>query len=238
MKQLLVYGFVFAALVLAAGSCKKKRVNDLSTEDAADAVTEALEYKSGGLAQAIKAAAQYLEGQNFGGGGEHLDCGESFDSTIAGSHNTVSVTSSFTHTWQYTLNCDGPTPVSVTGTGNHTGHYNGPRITSDTEGTRSWTVTGLDAGMTHFIFNGMFERSGVHTSKLRQKNTFTSSLAIVPTDVAVSKTWHKIVSGSAAVTLNCTGADGEEYNFIGSLEFNGDDTATLTLNGQTYTISF
>jgi hypothetical protein len=237
MKKLLIPGILLVAIVMAP-SCKKKKENTITADDAADAITEALEFKSGGFAEMVKAAAIYLENQDFGGGGDNLDCGESFDTTIAGSHNLVSVTSSFTHTWHYLLNCDGAVPVSISASGNNTGHYDGPRITSDTEGTRNWTITGLDAGSSGLIWNGMLTRTGVHTSKLRQKNTFTTTVDIVPNDVVVSKTWYKIVSGTATVAINCTSSDGKEYNYSGSLVFNGDNTATLTLNGHTYTITF
>lgn len=238
MKKQLTFGALFCALVIVSSSCKKNKEEAITSDDAADAVSETMQYKSGGYPEDIEAASTYTYNLNLGTVNPGLHCGESHDSTITGSI-TGSVTASFTHTWQYTLNCDSNSnPVSITGTGNHTGEYDGPRIHSNTNGTRNWIITGLDSGSSDYIYNGNHSRTGVHTSKVGKKNTFTTSIQTVTTNLLVDKTTKHIVSGSATVNATCTSSSGKEYTFSGTLVFNGNETATLTLNGNTYTINF
>lgn len=239
MKKQFVFGALFCALVIVSSSCNKKNKEDaITSDDAADAVSETMQYKSGGYPEDVQAAANYTLNLNLGTPGAGLHCGESHDSTITASI-TGSVTASYTHTWEYTLNCDTDSnPVSITGTGNHTGEYDGPRIHSNTNGTRNWTITGLGSSSADFIYNGSHSRSGVHTSKIGKKNTFTTSIQTVTSNVLVDKSTKHIVSGSATVNATCTSSSGKAYTFTGTLVFNGDETATLTLNGNTYTITF
>ncbi|MDF1676550.1 MAG: hypothetical protein P1U44_12620, partial [Vicingaceae bacterium] len=71
---------------------------------------------------------------------------------------------------------------------------------------------------------------------VRNQNPFTSTINDSLTNIEVDKTTHKILSGNASITLIVTFA-GNQYNFSGNITFNGNNTATLVLNGNTYTIN-
>ena len=56
-------------------------------------------------------------------------------------------------------------------------------------------------------------------------------------NIAVSKTTYNIVSGTASVVFNGVSSTGNQYTYDGTITFNGNNTATLVINGNTYTIN-
>jgi hypothetical protein len=55
--------------------------------------------------------------------------------------------------------------------------------------------------------------------------------------VEISKSTYEIIAGEGTVTVTGENSGGNSFSFTGSIVFNGDGTATLTLNGTEYTIN-
>ena len=220
--------FVLTGLLLV--SCKKEE-KEVTTDDAADVVSYAIESSSGGTSDQLKDCSEEAAEQIA-----TLNCGGTFDTVVSRSYNGVA-TGSYTTQRHYTLNCDAGIISSLGCTGSYSGNFDAPRMSSSNSGSISWTLTGLDAGSTQYAFNGALNRSGTHTSKVRNKYTFNTTMSITSSNVMVDKITHKIVSGSGSVTLTCDVVDGDSFDFTGSIVYHANETATLTLNGNTYTIT-
>ena len=224
------YMFLVALAVgmLTLGSCRKKE-KEITADDAADAVTYAMEASSGGTAEMLKDCA--VEADNTVSA---LGCGGTFDTTVVYSHSGT-VTANYSFNRSYTVACTAGIPSSFACVGDFSGSFDASRMSSSNSGTNNWTLTGV-TGSSNWIFNGSVSHNGTHTSKVRNKYTFTTTLNISLSNVQVSKTTYEIVSGSGSVSVSCT-VDGNTYDFTGSVTYNGDGTATLVIDGNTYSIT-
>lgn len=227
-------------------SCKKKEDEPepekvITTDDAADVVVYAMESGSGGYAEQVTDGATYTDNSGYRQSSLNssmtLSCGVAFDTTVTRSHSGT-VTASYTHQRRYLLNCDtNSQATSITYSGSYTGNFDGPRMNSSNNGNRNWIITGLDSSSTVYTYSGSLTRNGTHNSEVRNQYSFTSNLQVNTSNLTVDKTTHKITGGSGSVNLSCAVSNGNTYNFSGTIVFNNNNTATLTINGNTYTIN-
>ncbi len=236
----IMYALFISALFITG--CKKESTASLTADDATDAVSYATASSTGGLSAQTADAALYANTQGYyktngTAGLQSLACGVPFDTSVTLSYTGVT-SATYTGDWNYLLSCNGNTPESVSLTGSYTGNFDAPRMSSSNSGARNWTISGLDnSTSTPYTFNGTFTRTGSHTSKVRNQYTFTTNMTITVTSLTVSKTTYLITGGSGSVTVTGTVSNGNSYNFSGNIVFNGNNTATLTINGNNYTIN-
>lgn len=229
---------VFTASVF--GSCRKEEEEvPVTTDDAADVITYAMQKSSGGYASGSEEAAACMTEEGLQTTTPTLQCGIPFDSTVTLNYNSSNVSASYTLSWDLLLSCNNQNvPQSLSFNSPYSGNYNGPLMSSSNSGNMAWTVTGLGSGSSvPYSFSGTFSRSGSHTSKVRNQVTFTSDLQVTVTAVTVDKTTQHITGGTGNVTLNCQSSTGKTYTFTGTLVFNANGTATLTINGTSYPIN-
>ncbi len=233
---------LFTASLLFTGCKKDSTTNTLTADDAADAMTSAMTTSTGGLSSQVSTAAtySYTQGAYKTSGATatlSLSCGVPFDTTFSFAYTGVT-TASYSGQWDYLLTCSGSLPQSLTMSGSYTGSYDAPRIKSTNTGTRNWTLTGIDMlTSTPYTFNGSFTRTGSHTSKVRNQYTYNADITITVTNLTVSKTTGQITGGTGAVTMTGTVSNGNSYSFNGNVVFNGNGAATLTINGNTYSVT-
>ncbi|MFA6059487.1 MAG: hypothetical protein WC756_14870 [Taibaiella sp.] len=233
----------FLAITLIAGitlsSCKKDEATtqaEVTQEDAADAIESSLVNSTYGLTASVTESSAYAAGAGIYVTTSSLECGHLYSNTYSSSGNTGSYSHNYTINRNYQLNCDEA--------GNHqsfvynfdmNGTYETPRMSSDDSATSSWSITGLSPSSTFAIFNGSYQRNGSQHSKVRNMRSFTSVINYTLNSLTVNKSTHTITSGSASVSINASSGS-NNYTYIGSITFNGNGTATLLLNGTTYTI--
>lgn len=219
-------------------ACRKETAINPTEEDAADAIENAIAASSGGAAEDMAAASQYTYNQGYGKqeGINSLQCGVPFDTAVS-LENSGIATTSFLHAWTALLNCNGFVPESVSWTGTYTGSYDAPRLTGSTAGSRNWTISGLGQQSIEYTLNGTTSRTGSHTSKVRNKYTFSHTLTTTYTNLQLNKTTHRITGGTADVQATLMVSTGNSRTFSGEIVFSGDGTAILTINGKSYIIT-
>ncbi len=233
-------GIYFAIALLALlSSCRK---NDITTaeataDDAADAITYALESSSGGAAEDISASAAYAMQNGYGKNeaASSLQCGVPLDTTVSYTYNGA-VAANYSHNWNVLLNCNGPVPSSISWTGNYAGNFSGPRMESSNTGTRNFTLTGVEPSAQVYTLNGATTRTGMHTSKVRNQYAYNVTITTNLTNVTVNKSTYRITGGSGTANATLQVSNGVSKAFAGTIVFNGNTTATLAINGNTYTI--
>jgi hypothetical protein len=221
-------------LVLAA--CKKS--DDSSTNvtiaEAADMIATSLSTNSGGLIVAtgdITVNAQSVFDTNIG-------CGVS--KSYAAAHTSVAgATPAYSNlfNYTYTLNCNtSNVPDNVTGSATDKGTFEGPRMLATNASTATFKVAGLTPGATVYVFNGEYKRVGTFTSKVESKNSSTTTVDIVVTNLTINKSTKVVTSGTATVTIVGSTSKNASINFTGALTFTGDGKASVTLNGTGYIV--
>jgi hypothetical protein len=229
-RFLLKTTLILLAIFFSMQSCRKEEIV-ANEDDAADAIETALVKSSGGTSEDIAANAAFTsESVN------DLNCTVQFDTSVTFVNSGIAVTS-FSHAWSVLLNCNGANPESITWSGTYNGNFDAPRIKGNCTGSRNWTITGLDAVNTNYNLNGTTSRSGTHTSKVRNNYEFSNTINFSLTNLTVDKTTYRIIGGTATVQATLSVSNGSSKTFNGNIVFNGNGTATLTINGNTYTIS-
>lgn len=223
-------GVAILFLGIMVSGCKKE-TKEITSDDAADVVSYALQSSSGGSAQMMQDYSVDADEQS-----DIVPCGGTFDTTVSFSH-AGTIVANYAFVRHYTLTCANAIPSSFSCSGTYNGSFDAPRMSSSNSGTNTWTISGLPASNSTWTFEGSLNRQGTHTSKVRNKYTFTSDLAVTLANVQVDKSTYQIVSGSGNISLSCSVDGGGTYNFTGSIVYNTNGTATLVINGNSYSIT-
>lgn len=234
---------VIALLLLTIASCKKDAVitgdtklsASISVQDAAAMVSTSLASNSNGVASLtydVSVKSQYILDT-------HLACGDVITDTVTHSSITgASTTYGYGLGYTYTLNCNtNNLPDNITGKLNYSGSFDGPRFSSANIGTSTFKVTDLPAASADYMINGSYYRTGSFASKTDTTNHGSSNTSIVLKDIKVTRSGRIIQSGTATFTITGTVPKKAAFNYTGSIVFNGDGTAKLTLNGSVFVVA-
>jgi hypothetical protein len=228
---------VIALLLFAAIGCKKSDTKtnitaNVSNAEAADMVAGSLSLNSNGLASVSDDVTLTAATPSA----HHLECGVTRADSMSRSNTFGGVTYSYNLKYSYTLNCHNNVPDNLTGSLAYGGSFSGPHISSSNSGSATFTVAGLSPTANNFVLNGEYKRSGTFQSKLDTTNHGSSNIDIVVTSLTLTKPGRKIASGSATFTITGDVPKKGNFSFTGNVVFNGDGTATLTVNGTVYKI--
>lgn len=220
-------------------SCNKDDItNELETqaiteEEAVEIVETSLAAESAGLSETTYTYAKVYEEETV----QNVTCDEDVTDNYEVYRKGTVAEADYDFDWTYKINCNMLSiPQSATLTAESAGVYSSQRIESDDSSTLTATVTGLQPSSDDIVYAGEFTRNGtqkITTNKNSKSLTtkFTSSFE----SITVSKSSYSITSGKGSFSLSGTLSD-ETFTYNGSLVFNSDNTATLTINGSEYTI--
>lgn len=234
--------FLLAILVCLAGACNDDDDTDssvaMSSEEAADVVATSLASNSSGLTAAVDVSADAADAAvAASSGGRTAACGYTDQQSITATSATGAViTYSYDYEYSYILTCGGETPQSLSVTATYDGEFDAPRIASQHSGTVDLFVTALDESETTYMINGDYSRAGAFQSKIRNKNSSTTTVDFTIDDLEVDKTTQKILSGTASVTITGSVTGKGSFTYTASVVFEGDGSATVTINGSIYAV--
>ena len=245
----LKFTLIVSVALLFAVSCKKdnsaKNNAHVSTDVAADMAASAVAANSFGfvsMADNIGANAQATSsasGQSVNStlpNAVHQACGTTIVDSSSFSGNTNSVTFDAFYKFSRTLNCSNNNPDNIVAAVSYHGSFDGPRLSSSASGTASITIGGLSSSATNFTINGSYNRQGSFTSKVGDKTSGSSVININATNVTLTKSPRVITGGSANISISGTVPAGS-FSFSGTLVFNGNNQATLTVGTSVYIIN-
>jgi hypothetical protein len=240
-------------LMLGAFSCKKDNSastsTSVTTDQVADIAAGSLAENSQGLATVTDDIAVNAQGLSSTSGltvnsnglstaSVHQACGTTLTDSVTRSLTLDSVSINYFFKYSRTLNCNTSSqPDNLINALTFHGSFDGPRLSSTNSGSATVTIAGLTQAATNFAVNGEYKRAGSFQSKVGDKASGNSNVDIVATNLLISKSTRKIISGSATIAITGTGPKGVAFSYTGTIVFNGDETATLTINGTVYTIN-
>jgi hypothetical protein len=165
-------------------------------------------------------------------------CGTVKSDSISRQSNAGSaVTFNYKLKYNYTVDCNkNSQPDSLSGMLTYSGSFSGPKLSSSNSGSSVFTVNGLLPTVTDFVVNGEFKRAGSFSSKVDTTNHGNSNIGVVINSLTILKHSRNIVSGNAAISVTGDVPKKGSFSYTGILVFNGNGTATLTLNGTVYLI--
>jgi len=227
-------------LLLGAVACKKSNNTNpsngnVSNQEAADMVAGSISLNSNGVANlaadASFDAAVISETPNA--------CGTIKSDSIS-RHSPAGAMYSYSYNvkYKFVVNCNSNNvPDSLSSTLTYSGSFSGPNLSSSNSGSSVFDVNGLLPAAKNFVINGEFKRAGSFSSKIDTSNHGNSNIDIVINSLTLTKPNRKIVSGNAAISITGDVPRKGSFTYTGTLVFNGNGTATLTLNGTVYLIN-
>ena len=227
------------ALLVFTAACKKENSSttgsNVSNAQAADIAATTLASSSNGVSGiTLDASVNTHIWVNT-----NLTCGSTkTDSLTRQSAPGATTTYSYKSKYSNTLNCNGNSqPDNILSNVTYSGSFNGPRVSSTYTGSSLFTLGGLTSAATSYIINGELKRNGTFQSKVENKNADTSSVDIVFKSVNIPKSTGIIASGNATITITGATSQNGSFAYNGTVVFNNDGTATLTLNGTVYLVN-
>lgn len=238
MKNFKISILILTTLFLS--SCVEENTSDelttVSETEAVDIVEASLASKSGG---ALKTTEEYSKTYEEEYSLQDI-CNETITDSFEFNYDGTLVKATYNYSWSTILNCDTllsiliPQSASLTATSS--GTYTTNRLESDDSSTFTSTVTGLGFTDSDFIYNATYERTGTQKIKTRQNDIdIASQFSISLDNLTVNKSDYMVESGSGSFTLSGSSTGGE-FLYTGDIVFNGDATATITINETEYTI--
>lgn len=226
-----------SCLLLLAFSCKDDD-NDspaVANDEAADMVATSLASSSGGMTMVV---AQTSSSTSSNAGGRTQACGYTGDEDVTKtSPSGAAITYNYNFHYDYALTCTNALPSTYTANVSYTGSLSTARIETENAGKANLTVKTLDATYNYFTFNGSYDRSGSFESKVRNKNTSTSTITFNLTDVTVDKSSQMITGGTASLDINGTVTGKGTFSYSGTITFKGNKLAELNINGTKYSVN-
>ena len=214
-------------------SCKKsgEEVAELLSEsEAAEIAETAISDRSAGMVMPTIDATQIIENQ--------LDnCNVPGDTSFQKSNSNAYATYNYSFGLEWLLTCNNlgiPQSATVEMSGN--GTFSTARWEGSDTATGNLTLTGFSPQAPTYLVNGSYTLTGDLTGDLRRVDpTFDCTTDITLTNLSISKTTYDITGGTGTVTVTATNGQGNTRTLEGTLVFNGDGTATVTINGHTHT---
>lgn len=232
---------IFLAFTVMVASCNddSETTETVTSDEAADLAASALAVSSAGLVLTVENSTSVTDvAVDESTGGRIAACGYSKDSVFTKSNAAgAAVTYTYSFEYTYSLSCSVDEPLNMTATMNSSGEFDGTRLASENTSNSNLVVTALDNTLTTYSVDGSYSREGSFQSKVRNLNSGTSTVAFILDEISVDKTTKEIVSGSAALTITGTVTGKGTFAFDATITFNGDNNATLVINGTSYSVN-
>ena len=233
--NLKIIGIFMLAISMFVVSCKKDDediAQAVSEEEAVEVVENSLKSGSAGMVEQLNESVIIIESLNL----KNDYCGMSFDTTITITNPSGTlITFEYTFSWNWLINCNiNNIPETFDFSYNMNGYYDAPRMSSEDTATHIYQISDLDPDSVYFEYNGNYQRHGTHQSKIGMQHSFTSDLTIETSEILIDKVTRKIVSGTAHIYFIATTSWGKTFIYEGTIIFNGNDIATLTIGDNEY----
>jgi hypothetical protein len=208
---------------------------NVSNAEAADMVANSLSLNSNGVVNIVGDVTN--DATSFARA--HLGCGTLKSDTISRQNPTGSSTTyTYNLKYNYVVICGTDSkPDSLSSSLVYSGSFNGANLSTSNSGSSIFGVSGLDSVAADFVINGEYKSTGSFNSKIDTANHGSNNIDITIKALTLKKPARSITGGSADISVSGSVPKRGSFSYAGTLLFNGDNTATLTLNGTVYNIN-
>ncbi|MDX1907373.1 MAG: hypothetical protein SF053_10100 [Bacteroidia bacterium] len=232
LKNNLMFVATLSVLNVVAVSCGDVVAPSLTASEAADLVSNAVVSGTEGLTVQVEdmssLATTYLS-----------YCNQALDSSVTRTGGTAPRSYAYTFDWDWLLTCNQvgvPTKMDFSWASD--GTYSLAAMNSDDAAEGTFAVTGLQPSITILTFNGKYVRTGTQNFTGRNAKSTTSTLEMTVLNLTYDEGQDEITGGTAEIELTGAVTGGSSFSFTGTLTFNGNQSATLVINGTSYPISW
>jgi len=234
--------FLIIATMTLMSACKEQVTTDaVLTDEAAQMVSMSLAENSMGATAIIQSSVSSGNSTSANAPQKVKSVNSDFIFSMDTTYTVSSkpgaiITFSLTATYGYdfTVNLQGQL-ISASENYTYTGSYDAPRISSTHTGSGVLSLTNINTAVC--TVNGTFKRTSDDAIKGTRSKSLHSETNLSLTNILVNKSTSTIQSGTALLTIAGTVTNKGDFSYTGSITFNGDNTATLIIKNQTYTVN-
>lgn len=226
-KRILFEGMVILLLVsLGFTSCKKN--NEVLDQDAITFLEFATSANGDGVAKQAKDLAADLDYII-----SYLPCDTMIDTTVY-YKTTGLISCNYTFLRQYQKIC--AIDTTIISNGNNSGTYSDMKSNITGNDKYAWKVVGVTVADSNYLFNGTTTGSNTLVTKGSNSKTYKVDWTLDHKNIDVQKFNGRINSGTSHFSLHCKVDNGGDYNFTGTINYNGNGYASIEMNGKNYSI--
>ncbi|MDX1912194.1 MAG: hypothetical protein SFV22_11935 [Saprospiraceae bacterium] len=231
-----LFAVLFIAALTVLTSCRKdpEEVIELLTEsEAAEIIEDAVANRTAGFTLPTVDAAQIVE--------TYLNsCNTPGDTSLQKSKSTGAATYNYSFAMDWLVICS---DLNVPQTANvgieGAGTFGSPHWTGTDVTAGDLTFTGLSPQDASYVVNGTYDLTGNLTGSLRRVTpSFDCTVALVLNNLTLDKNTYKITGGTGTAVVTASTANGQSKTLNGALEFNGNGSVTVEINGHVHTFQW
>jgi hypothetical protein len=236
LKSLAMFGL--AGMLFTA--CQKDddvQTQSITEEEAAEVAARSVDPASGGVVVQLNTSVTIATNPVYTA---PSNCGVQKSNTYSGSSSQgASISYAYSYGWNWMLTCSGTTPQRFDYSYSGQSGYDGPRVTTAGSASASATIAGLESSASQYSVSSNYTHDGTTTSKIGNKNSFTSKVVINSTNIKIDKVTRQIVSGTGAIEISGATTAGATFNYAGTITFIGNNKANIVLNSnQAYSVQW
>ena len=229
--------FILAVSLLAGlalfSSCDRVEISaEIDADDVAEFVEASLQARTAGLEALVDSLVAKVEDFSIEG-----ICDSQYQDQWTYTRQGALINGSYQSDWTFLLSCTAlDLPEMANFTSDASAEYGTQRISSEDSVSFDGTVDGLKISEGKFSLNADYLREG--TQELRTGAEIYDVVSTLEMDVIglqIQKTDYTITTGTATFTFEGE-IEGESFTFNGAIVFNGNSTATVTINNNSYTV--
>lgn len=227
---------LFFATLAVLTSCRKdpeEIVELITNSEAAEIIEDAVANRTAGFTMPAVDAAQILE--------TYLStCNVPGDTSVNRSKSGTAASYDYIFSMEWLVICSNlgvPQSAAFDIMGN--GDFSSPHWSGTDATVGDLTFTGLSPQELDYIINGSYDLTGNLTGSLRRVSPSIDCLvALDLANLTMDKSTYKITGGSGLATVTASTANGQSKMLIGTIVFNGNGSATVTVNGYEHTFQW
>ena len=227
---------LLALFVFTLSSCNKKEeiIEALTESEVVEILEAALQNGSGGLTTNLENMAEEL----VNAAGDASSCDSLYSTTIDEEYQGNLIQSSYNSDITYEISCNAfNIPSEATFSSSTDLNYSTNRIESIDNSVFSGDASGLQGSSTTINLLGNYRETGTQVLIFSNQKQINSTFDVDLSTLQISKQGFDIESGVGSFSFTGT-VDGSSFSYTGSIVFNDNKTASLTINGTTYDIDW
>lgn len=209
-------------------------ISELTEGDVAEMIESALQSQVGGLTTNIEDLVDQLVAAVKSG----EICDSLYSKTIENDYQGTQMQASYASDLNFEMTCTGfGIPETATFSSQTISSYQTPRIQSDDEAEFQGAITGLKPAQSSFLLQGNYHKTGTQEIDFSSPRSVNSAFTTDLTNIEINKQSYAIVAGKGTFTYSGTAQD-SDFSYSGTINFNGNGTAALVINGNSYEIDW
>ncbi|MCC4230532.1 MULTISPECIES: hypothetical protein [Zunongwangia] len=206
----------------------------ISEEEATESLALAISPKSNGVVQLSIQASLNIEASLT----VTYECNQEYTNSYQLDYNGAALSCNAAYNWAWQLNCSDNILSDCALALKGTTEYESQRMNSDGDMTATVRISNLEQSEPNYSLTMDYTLISEQVSKVRMQKSFNTTIK-VNGDVSLKKENQKLTGGQVEASFTGLSSTGNTYEYSGVVVFNGDNTATLTMqSGNTYTISW